>query len=59
MFSIKMTTKQFLFALTFILIAVFLPLRQADLTASASLQGIRGEGPQQCHHEEQSDAVIS
>ena len=30
----------------FILIAIFLPLRRADLTASASLQGIRGEGPQ-------------
>jgi hypothetical protein len=28
-----------------ILIAIFLPLRQADLTASASLQGIRSEGP--------------
>jgi len=34
----------FLFTL-FILIAIFLPLRQADLTASASLQGIRSEGP--------------
>jgi len=30
---------------TLILIAIFLPLRQADLTASASYQGIRGEGP--------------
>jgi len=29
-----------------ILIAIFLPLRQADLTASALLQGIRGEEPQ-------------
>jgi hypothetical protein len=29
----------------FILIAIFLPLRQADLAASASLQGIRSEGP--------------
>jgi len=45
MFSIKMTTEKFLFALTFILIAIFLPLRQADLTAFASLQGNRGEGP--------------
>jgi len=31
---------------TLILIAIFLPFRQADLTASALLQGIRGEGPQ-------------
>jgi len=29
----------------FILIAIFLPFRQADLAASASLQGIRSEGP--------------
>ncbi|MCD6517937.1 MAG: hypothetical protein J7L72_11060, partial [Candidatus Aminicenantes bacterium] len=42
----KMTTEIFLFVLTFILIAIFLPFRQADLTASASLQGTRGEGPQ-------------
>jgi hypothetical protein len=28
-----------------ILIAIFLPLRRANLTASASLQGIRSEGP--------------
>ena len=48
----------FLFDFTFILIAIFLPFRQADLTAPALLQGIRGEGPQQCHHE-RSDAVIS
>jgi len=41
-----MTTEMFLFVFTFILIAIFLPLRQADLTASASLQGTRGEGPQ-------------
>jgi len=27
-----------------ILIAIYLPYRRADLTASASLQGIRGEG---------------
>jgi len=34
------------FLLTFfILIAIFLPLRRADLAASASLQGIRSEGP--------------
>ena len=46
MFSIKMTTEKFLFALTFISIAIFLSLRQADLTASASLQGTRGEGSQ-------------
>jgi hypothetical protein len=42
----KMVTEMFLFVFTFILIAIFLPLRQADLTASASLQGTRGEGPQ-------------
>jgi len=43
----KMTTEMFLFVLAFIiLIAIFLPLRQADLTASALLQGTRGEGPQ-------------
>jgi len=41
----KITTENFLFGFTFILIAIFLPLRQADLTASASLQGTRGEGP--------------
>jgi hypothetical protein len=41
----KKTTEMFLFVLTFILIAIFLPFRQADLTASASLQGIRSEGP--------------
>jgi len=35
----------FLFVITFISIAIFLPLRQADLTASASLQGIRSEEP--------------
>jgi len=35
----------FLF-LFLILIAIFLPYRRADLTAPASLQGIRGEGPQ-------------
>jgi hypothetical protein len=42
----KMTTEMFLFVFTFILIAIFLPYRQADLTASASLQDTRGEGPQ-------------
>ena len=42
----KMTTEMFLCGFTFILIAIFLPLRQADLTASALLQGTRGEGPQ-------------
>jgi len=46
MFFKKMTTEIFLFVFTFILIAIFLPLRQADLTASASLQGTRTEGPQ-------------
>jgi len=42
----KMTTEMFLCVVTFILIAIFLPLRQADLTESALLQGTRGEGPQ-------------
>jgi hypothetical protein len=42
----KMTSEIFLFVLPFILIAIFLPFRQADLTASASLQDTRGEGPQ-------------
>ena len=42
----EMTSEELFFVLTFILIAIFLPLRQADLTASASLQGTRGEGPQ-------------
>jgi len=42
----KMTTEIYLFVFTFILIAIFLPYRQADLTASASLQDARGEGPQ-------------
>ena len=41
----KMTIEMFKFVFTFILIAIFLPLRQADLTASALLQGTRGEGP--------------
>ena len=35
-----------LFVVTFILIAIFLPPRQAVLTASALLQDTRGEGPQ-------------
>jgi len=42
----KMKTEMFLFVFTFILIAHFLPLRQADFTASALLQGTCGEGPQ-------------
>jgi hypothetical protein len=42
----KMTIEMFLFVFTFILIAIFLPYRQADLAASALLQGARGEGPQ-------------
>jgi hypothetical protein len=41
----KMTTEMFLFVVIFILIAIFLPYRRANLTASASLQGIRSEGP--------------
>jgi len=42
----KITTEMFLFVFTFILIAIFLPYRHADLAASASLQDTRGEGPQ-------------
>jgi hypothetical protein len=42
----KIATENFLFVFTFILIAIFLSLRQADLTAYASLQGTRGEVPQ-------------
>jgi hypothetical protein len=34
------------FFLFLFLIAIFLLSERADLTASASLQGIRGEGPQ-------------
>jgi hypothetical protein len=41
-----MTTEMFLFVFTFIFIAIFLPFRQADLTVSALLQGIRSEEPQ-------------
>jgi len=41
-----MTIEIFLFVFSFILIAIFLPYRQAGLTASASLQGTCGEGPQ-------------
>jgi len=41
----EISTENILFVFTFILIAIFLPSRQADLTASASLQGTRGEGP--------------
>jgi hypothetical protein len=40
---ITLTIFSFLFL---ILIAIFLPFRRADLTASASLQGTCGEGPQ-------------
>jgi len=42
----EMTIEMFLFVFTFILIAIFLLCRQADLTASAWLQGTHGEGPQ-------------
>jgi hypothetical protein len=41
----KMAKEMFLFVVTFTLIAIFLPSRRANLTASASLQGIRSEGP--------------
>jgi hypothetical protein len=46
MFLIKMTTRKILLVIIFILIAISLPSRQADLTASALLQDTRGEGPQ-------------
>jgi len=46
MLFIKMATEMFLFVFSLILIAIFLPFRQADLTASALLQGICGEVPQ-------------
>jgi len=42
----KMTIEMVLYVFTFILIAIFLPYRQVDLTASALLQDTRGEGPQ-------------
>jgi len=46
MLFIKMATEMFSLVFSLIFIAIFLPFRQADLTASALLQGIRGEGPQ-------------
>jgi len=46
MLFIKMANEKILFVYHFILIAIFLPYRRADLAASALLQGIRGEGPQ-------------
>ena len=42
----KTTDEKLLIVFNLILIAIFLPFRQADLTASASLQDTRGEGPQ-------------
>ena len=41
-----MIIETFFLFLLLILIAIFLLSERADLTASASLQGIRGEGPQ-------------
>jgi hypothetical protein len=41
-----MIIETFFLFLFLILIAIFLPYRRADLYASASLQGIRSEGPQ-------------
>jgi len=41
-----MAIEKFLFVVTFILIALFLLFKQADFTASASLQDTRSEGPQ-------------
>jgi len=46
MFLQIVMTKRLLFVINLIIIAIFLPYRQADLTASALLQGTRGEGPQ-------------
>jgi len=43
---LKMIIETFFLFLLLILIAIFLLSERADLTASASLQGIRGEGPQ-------------
>jgi len=43
---IKNTIIKYNSVMTLILCIHILPYRQADLTASASLQGIRGEGPQ-------------
>jgi len=43
---LKMIIVTFLLFLFLILIAIFLLSERADLTAPASLQGIRGEGPQ-------------
>jgi len=43
---LKMIIETFFLFLFLILIAIFLLSERADLTASASLQGIRGEGPQ-------------
>jgi hypothetical protein len=41
-----MIIEYFFLFLFLILIAIFLPFRRADLTTSALLQRIRGEGPQ-------------
>jgi len=43
---VKNVIKTFIPVMSFILCLHILPYRQADLTASASLQGIRGGGPQ-------------
>jgi hypothetical protein len=42
----RMIIETFFLFLFLILIAIFLLSERADLTAPASLQGIRGEGPQ-------------
>jgi len=44
----KMIIVTFFLFLFLILIAIFLLFRRADLTASTSLQGTCGEGPQLC-----------
>jgi len=43
---IKNTIAEFNPVINFILCIHILPYRQADLTSFASLQGVRGEGPQ-------------
>jgi len=43
---LKMIIETFFLFLFLILISIFLLSERADLTAPASLQGIRGEGPQ-------------
>jgi len=46
MLLIKIIIPTFIPVMTFIIYIHILPYRQADLTASALLQGLRSEGPQ-------------